>query len=74
MPQTRNLHETLSPAKETCAFWTIFLLAFGLLFVVAVLAKLVGLPWRELFPGAEKTTGMVRGVEAAVYTLMSHII
>ena len=50
------------------------LLAFGLLFIVVLMAKLVGLHWRELLPGAENAPGMVAGVKAAVYTFMSHII
>ena len=52
----------------------IFLLAFGVLFVVAVLGRLVGLQWRELLPGAENSSGISDGVKAAVYTFMSHLI
>lgn len=74
MPHTSPMHEDLSPANESVTFWSIFLLAFGLLFVVVLLAKLVGLHWRELLPGAENAPGMVAGVKAAVYTFMSHII
>ena len=74
MQHTSHLHEDLSPAKESTAFWSIFLLAYGLLFVVVVLAKLVGVHWRDLLPGAENAPGMVQGVKAAVYTFMSHII
>ena len=74
MQHTPHLHEDLSPANESSAFWSIFLLAFGLLFTVVLLAKLVGLHWRELLPGAEHAPGMVAGVKAAVYTFMSHII
>ena len=74
MQHTSPLHEDLSPANESSAFWSIFLLAFGLLFIVVLLAKLVGFHWRELLPGAENAPGMVQGVKAAVYTFMSHII
>lgn len=74
MQHTPHLNESLSPANESSAFWSIFLLAFGLLFVVVLLAKLVGVHWRELLPGAENAPGMVQGVKAAVYTFMSHII
>ncbi len=74
MQHTPHLNEDLSPASESSAFWSIFLLAFGLLFVVVLLAKLVGIHWRELLPGAENAPGMVQGVKAAVYTFMSHII
>ena len=74
MQHTSQLQEDLSPANESSAFWVIFLLAFGLLFIVVLLAKLVGVHWRELLPGAENAPGMVQGVKAAVYTFMSHII
>ena len=74
MQNTPHLQEDFSPANESSAFWVIFLLAFGLLFIVVLLAKLVGLHWRELLPGAENAPGMVAGVKAAVYTFMSHII
>jgi len=74
MQHTSQLQEDLSPANESSAFWVIFLLAFGLLFIVVLLAKLVGVHWRELLPGAENAPGMVAGVKAAVYTFMSHII
>jgi light-harvesting complex 1 beta chain len=52
----------------------IFLLAFGVLFVVAVLGRLVGLQWRDLLPGAENSNGITDGVKAAVYTFMSYLI
>lgn len=74
MQHTSPLQEDLSPANESSAFWSIFVLAFGLLFIVVLLAKLVGIHWRELLPGAENAPGMVQGVKAAVYTFMSHII
>jgi light-harvesting complex 1 beta chain len=74
MPHTLPLHQERSLANGSWAFWSIFLLAFGLLFTVVVLAKLFGLHWRELLPGAENAPGMVQGAKAAVYTFMSHII
>jgi light-harvesting complex 1 beta chain len=74
MQHTPHLQEDFSPANESSAYWSIFLLAFGLLFVVALLARLVGVHWRERLPGAENAPGMVQGVKAAVYTFMSHII
>ena len=57
MQHTPPLHEDLSPANESTAFWSIFLLAFGLLFIVVLLAKLVGFHWRELLPGAFSAPG-----------------
>ena len=74
MAHTSPVHQDLSPANESYAFWSIFVLAFAVLFFAVVLAKLIGWHWRELLPGAENATSMVQGVKAAVYTFMSHII
>jgi light-harvesting complex 1 beta chain len=74
MQNTTQLNEDHSPANESPAYWSIFFLGFGFLFLVVVLAKLVGVHWRELLPGAENAKSMSQGVEAAVYTFMSHII
>ncbi len=74
MPNTSSMHQGLSSSGQSYAFRSIFLLAFGLLFIVVLMAKLVGLHWRELLPGAENAPGMVAGVKAAVYAFMSHII
>jgi light-harvesting complex 1 beta chain len=61
-------------SDDSFAFKTIFLLAFGLLFMVAMFARLGGMNWRELLPGAESASSMGQGVKAAVYTFMNHII
>ena len=74
MPNTTHLNEAHSRADESPAYWSIFLIGFGCLFVVVVLAKLVGVHWRDLLPGAEDAKSMSQGVRAAVYTFMSHII
>jgi light-harvesting complex 1 beta chain len=74
MQNTNQLKADHSRADESIAYWYIFLVGFGCLFMLVVLAKLVGVHWRDLLPGAENATSMSRGVEAAVYTFMSHII
>ena len=74
MQNTPHLTEGHSRADESPAYWTIFLIGFGCLFAVVLLAKLVGVQWRELLPGAEDAKSMSQGVTAAVYTFMSHII
>lgn len=74
MQHTPLLEDDRSLAHESEAFWTIFLLAFGLLFVVVLLAKMVGIHWRDFLPGAEDAKSISQGVKAAVYTFMSHII
>lgn len=74
MHNTTQLNVDHSRADESPAYWTIFLIGFGCLFLLVVLAKLVGVQWRELLPGAEDAKSMGQGVKAAVYTFMSHII
>ena len=74
MQHTSLTESDRSPADESQAFWTIYLLAFALLFLLVVLAKLVGVHWREYLPGAEQAESIGQGVKAAVYTFMSHII
>lgn len=74
MHNTPQLNEDHPRADESPAYWSIFFIGFVFLFVVVVLAKLVGVHWRELLPGAENAKSMSQGVEAAVYTFMSHII
>ena len=74
MQNTTYLNEDHPRADESQAYWTIFLISFGLLFVFVVLAKLAGVHWRDLLPGAENAKSMSDGVKAAVYTFMSHII
>lgn len=74
MQNTPHLIEGHSRADESPAYWTIFLIGFGCLFAVVLLAKLVGVQWRDLLPGAEDVKSMSQGVKAAVYTFMSHII
>jgi light-harvesting complex 1 beta chain len=74
MQTTTQLNDGHSRADESQAYWTIFLISFGFLFVFVLLAKLVGVHWRDLLPGAEDAKSMSQGVKAAVYTFMSHII
>jgi light-harvesting complex 1 beta chain len=74
MQHTKPLDDNHPFADESTAFWTIFLLAYSLLFAVALLARVAGIHWREYLPGAESANSMSEGVKAAIYTFMSHII
>ena len=74
MQHTEPLNTDRSSADESNAFWTIFLLAYGVLFVVALLARTMGMHWRDFLPGAASASSLSEGVKAAVYTFMSHII
>jgi len=73
MQNTTYLNEDHPRADESQAYWTIFFISFGFLFALVVLAKLVGVQWRDLLPGAENAKSMSHGVKAAVYTFMSNI-
>lgn len=74
MSHAHPMRDNRRSSEVPRGFMAIFLLAFGMLFVVAVLGRLVGLQWRELLPGAENSSGISDGVKAAVYTFMSHLI
>ncbi len=74
MQHTSSHRGVRSLSDDSYAFKTIFLLAFGLLFVVAMLVRMGGVNWREWLPGAESASSMSQGVKAAVYTFMNHII
>jgi len=74
MQHTQSHRTANTPGQDSFAFGAIFLLAFSLLFVVALLARLGGLDWREWLPGAESASHMGQGVKSAVYTFMNHII
>ena len=52
----------------------IFVPCFIILFAVAILGQLVGIHWRKWLSGAEDSQNIFMGIEAAVYTFMSHII
>ena len=71
---TDSLNGERPLVDDSHAFWTIFLLAYGVLFAVAVMARTIGLHWRDFLPGAESAKSLSEGVKAAVYTFMSHII
>ena len=62
------------PRGDSFAFQCIFCLSFALLFIVAVVAQMLLLPWRSWLPGAEAGKNLFSGVRAAVYTLMSHLV
>lgn len=72
-------HDSITTAevKETSSdgltFSLIFWITFLAFLVIAILSTLFRLPWRSWFPGAEKSSSLIRDVRAAVYTLMSHL-
>lgn len=52
----------------------IFIVAYTVIFAVALCAQALMLQWRPWFPGAEGEKSLLGGVKASVYTLMSHLI
>ena len=51
------------------------LFLFGIVFVllVALVGQVLFLKWRNWFPGAESETSLIKGVQAGVYTFLSHL-
>ena len=61
------------PLKDTgLTFWTVFMLGFAVVFTIALVGSLTGMPWRSWLPGAESCKSLFGGVQAAVYSFMSH--
>jgi len=41
---------------------------------IALVGSLTGMPWRSWLPGAESCKSLFGGVQAAVYSFMSHTL
>ncbi len=62
------------PMKEAgLTFWGVFALGYLLFLTIALVGSLTGMPWRSWLPGAESCKSLFGGVQAAVYSFMSHI-
>ena len=59
---------------ESMTFRMIFALGFAVVLVIALVSSLTGMPWRSWLPGAESCKSMFGGVQAAVYSFMSHTL
>ena len=63
------------PMKEiNLTFWFVFALGFAIVFTIALVGSLTGMPWRSWLPGAESCKSLFGGVQAAVYSFMSHTL
>ena len=51
----------------------IFAVGFAVFLSIALLAQVTGMHWRSWLPGAEGVKSLTGGVQAAVYTFMSHL-
>lgn len=59
--------------NDTKTFWSIFVLSFAVLLVIALFAQLLTWNWRLWLPGAEGEKSLIHGVKSAVYTFMSYL-
>ena len=59
---------------ETVTFRLVFALGYVVLLAIALVGLLTGLQWRSWLPGAESCKSLFGGVQAAVYSFMSHTL
>jgi light-harvesting complex 1 beta chain len=67
-----NQERTLKEPGLT--FWMVFALGFAVVLTIALVGSLTGMPWRSWLPGAESCKSLFGGVQAAVYSFMSHTL
>ena len=60
--------------EDSYTFKLIFSLGFIVIFAIAMVGTLTGMRWRSWLPGAESCKSVFGGVEAAVYSFMSHTL
>lgn len=51
----------------------IYAAGFVVFFAIALVAQVLGQPWRSWLPGAEGVKSLTGGVKASVYTFMSYL-
>lgn len=61
-------------ADHTVTFRLVFVLGFTVVLAIALVGSLTGMPWRSWLPGAESCKSLFGGVQAAVYSFMSHTL
>jgi light-harvesting complex 1 beta chain len=61
------------PAGDGRSFAGIFVAAFVVFLLIAVIAQSLAAPWRSWLPGAEGEKSLIGGVRSAVYTFMAHL-
>ena len=69
-----HFNEEKSMKEPSMTFWMVFVLGFSVVFTIAIFGSLTGMPWRSWLPGAEGCKSLFGGVEAAVYSFMSHTL
>ena len=69
-----HLNQDRSLKDSGLAFRMVFALGFAVVFIIALVGSLTGMPWRSRLPGAESCKSLFGGVQAAVYSFMSHTL
>jgi len=59
---------------ESFTFRLIFSLGFIVIFSIAMVGSMTGMRWRSWLPGAESCKSVFGGVQAAIYSFMSHTL
>jgi light-harvesting complex 1 beta chain len=69
-----QLNQERERTGETVTFRMVFALGFVVVLAIALVGSLTGMPWRSWLPGAESCKSLFGGVQAAVYSFMSHTL
>ncbi|MFM7658626.1 MAG: hypothetical protein ACKO5Z_08575 [Burkholderiaceae bacterium] len=69
-----QLNQDRERTVETATFRMVFALGFVVVLAIALVGSLTGMPWRSWLPGAESCKSLFGGVQAAVYSFMSHTL
>lgn len=69
-----QLNREYELADQTVTFRLIFVMGFAVVLAIALVASLTGMNWRSWLPGAESCKSLFGGVQAAVYSFMSHTL
>ena len=48
-----HFNEERSMKEPSLTFWMVFVLGFAVVFTIALVGSLTGMPWRSWLPGAE---------------------
>ncbi len=59
---------------EPLTFKLVFALGFTFVLTIALVGLLTGMRWRSWLPGAESSDSLFGGVQAAVYSFLSHTL
>ena len=69
-----QLNQERERTVESVTFRMVFTLGFMVVLAIALVGSLTGIPWRSWLPGAESCKSLFGGVQAAVYSFMSHTL